>query len=65
MFTMEVVIQSHWRFLVEDIKWVDQEKQATPKVERFMNIQMVFSHASKNQRDEASQPQQDNAFDDK
>ena len=26
---------------------------------------MVFSHASKNQRDEASQPQQDSAFDDK
>jgi len=26
---------------------------------------MVFSHASKDQRDEASQPQQDNAFDDK
>ena len=29
------------------------------------DIQMVFSHASKDQRDEASQPQQDNAFDDK
>jgi len=26
---------------------------------------MVFSNASKDQRDEASQPQQDNAFDDK
>ena len=29
------------------------------------DIQMVFSHASKDQRDEASQPQQDSAFHDK
>ena len=26
---------------------------------------MIFSHARKNQRDEASQPHQDSAFDDK
>ena len=50
-------------------KLEDQEKQAIPNIERFMiiqnDIQMVFSHASKDQRDEASQPQQDSAFDDK
>ena len=33
--------------------------------ENSSNIQMVLCHASKDQRDEASQPQQDNAFDDK
>ena len=66
---MEVVIQSHWRCLVEAIQWVDQEKQATPNIreihENSSDIQMVFSHASKDQRDEASQPQQDSAFHDK
>ena len=60
---MEVVIQSHWRCLVETIKWVDQEKQATPNIERFKYIQVVFSQASKDQKEEASQPQQDSALD--
>ena len=39
----EVVIQSHWRCLVEAIKWVDQEKQATPNIERFMIVQVYSS----------------------
>ena len=33
--------------------------------ENSSDIQIVFSHESKDQRDEAIQPQQDSAFDDK
>ena len=54
---------------MEAIKWVDQEKQATPNIREIhdnsSDIQIVFSHASKDQRDEASQPQQDSALDHK
>ena len=56
---------SHFWYL----NWVDQEKQATPNIREIhdnsSDIQMVFSHASKDQRDEANQPQQDSAFYDK
>ena len=56
---------SHFWYL----NWVDQEKQATPNIREIhdnsSDIQMVFSHESKDQRDKASQPQQNSAFHDK
>ena len=39
---MEVVIQSHWRCLVEAIKWVDQEKQATPNIREIHDSSSIF-----------------------
>ena len=58
--------EEHLKCLVEAIKRVDQEKQATPKKELVIAIQVVFqivSHASIDQRIKASQPHHDSALD--
>ena len=64
---MEVVIQSHWRCLVEAIKWVDQEKQATPNIREIHDSSSIFKWYSLKQakikKKKASQPQQDSALD--
>ena len=58
--------EKHLRYLVEAIKRVDQEKQATPKRELVMIFQVVFSQLifSCKQRwnEEAIQPQQESAL---
>ena len=58
--------EGHLRCLVEAIKRIDQEKQATSKRELIMIFQVVFSnwcsHASIWSKDEASQPQQESTW---
>ena len=52
--------------LVEEIKRIDREKQATPKIELVMIFQMVFQivlSCKQRSKDEASQPQQESALD--
>ena len=56
------------RCLVEEIKRIDQEEQATPKRELMMIFQVVFQiviSCKQRSKDEASQPQQESAFDHK
>ena len=60
--------EGHLRCLVEAIKRIDQEEQATPKRELMMIFQVVFQiviSCKQRSKDEASQPQQESAFDHK
>ena len=60
--------EEYLRCLVEAIKRIDQEKQATPKRELVMIFQVVFQiilSCKQRSKDEASQPQQESALDHK
>ena len=60
--------EGHLRCLVEAIKRIDQEEQATPKRELMMIFQVVFQivlSCKQRSKDEASQPQQESALDHK